>query len=1313
MTVAALKRMQLTPALCFAALFARAAPIDDLRATAQDTYGALRNLHMTYAGLVSRHAARSADEFVKIVLLDGNKQPLLDLYLHCRAGRCLWGSAWATGTSPWIHRVGVDSLEVSGRGPGLSVKGGAALFLADPAAMLDRPENRQAAIELTVNPSRSSRPSRFAADPMRALQFQKSGTVHASPLKGASAAGPARRKVALGTANSRTMYDLLLSWESLAMQLYRQLRVLEHARIANTSVEKIAAGHHVHLPKRPRFAAPPSQPAKAAGAAPEPAAAGPGLDDVSLDDDLSVDEPGGSVDGLGTVLAAVSEDKREVIEKRLRVARDIGRHVRLMAAAAANQLTLGAGRDSFVLGSLLVEDPEFGPWYGFEPLPERGDKVNIVPSGSGGEGAPHWPHVRHWRMVGPFRRGTFANLHMPDMFPVSPGILDVVAINTTLMSGTQVKERHSTPETSTWRDKLMEPASGVVRPWRMNARGRGNIPGLANATFFLATTIWAEEDAELWAGGRVDDACLLWVNERLVCSWPAPGAAASEESTALFKIKLRRGENRIVARLDNDRDWTGLSLRLCLRGKPRPAAAAREQMAAARREAARLAARDDHIFGWRRRSNGYFADAEPPLAWDIQTGVNMRWRRGLGSGKSHPVIAGDKLIVSVDPIFLVCLNKLTGEKLWEREMNVLELIDPGLFRESQTLRQTWQDTNAKAARAAGSEPGDVDALRKEAGAARRKWWDFICKRGGIQKGSAWGNYVGHMFAAPVTDGRHVWVKCAAGVAACFDLDGNRRWMVKTDYGDNGFSFCSSPVLIDGKLIFELPVADKAFYHSELKMVCLDAATGRLLWEAPRIRNLHPASSPVAVHLSNGTESTAVVVTGGGILAVLREDDLDDISVVGGTVVRVDDGKVLIENLGVNSGWSSPNVVGDRVFHVGGRYGSCTRLIMVNRDLVGARRIWTRITGDFDGGLVHHEGLLHGLPGGQFPSGFQFLEAATGKRHIKPVNINTFYGKFGRAYTPPSYAGGYVFMSDDGTALGRPMRATKVFVMQAGRRGRLLARNLLEPNMIPSLVFDGDRIYSRSTSSVICLGHTGEEGVAEEAEIVARTLMEDLPVEAPRSGSPEFVAAVGGRGGGGPFSCVPVLNEDWYLVGPYPASETEAILTAMGGPKLGIPADRPSYRGQPLTRQHLNRHSKIRIHHRTTRNLFGLAPLGGEQAGKVVYYHRTFSVPEERTVRLLCDRMDADLWLSGTPVQHQDRLTLAAGNHVLLVRYSAPDPLPANPMMDLRLLDSPDVEAEIRSWRESIEGNRATLERVVELRPKSEAAARAKALLDKL
>jgi len=60
---------------------------------------------------------------------------------------------------------------------------------------------------------------------------------------------------------------------------------------------------------------------------------------------------------------------------------------------------------------------------------------------------------------------------------------------------------------------------------------------------------------------------------------------------------------------------------------------------------------------------------------------------------------------------------------------------------------------------------------------------------------------GHSMASPVTDGRHVWVTYGTGIIACFDLDGNRRWVRCLDKEQNTeYGRSASALLVGGKLL---------------------------------------------------------------------------------------------------------------------------------------------------------------------------------------------------------------------------------------------------------------------------------------------------------------------------------------------------------------------------------------------------------------------------------------------------------------------------------------------------------------------------------
>ena len=1314
--------------VCHSVFAAPAKPVDDVRASAERIHGMLVDLHGEYIGFALRNRRSGADFVIRARVQTSDGTDLLVLDLHVAGDTVIWGAAWSPGKN-WRHRLEVSGLQTRKTSSGMAIEGPVTVHMSDPMELGGGRPATVASLTLGLQVFKTRVGGKFTAERMKILKFKDSGRVTGEYMKPGKDVNAAMRKVSLAGLNSYSMYRLVQAWEVQALHLYRQVRAIEHARLAKLRVPDVIGEHIVHVPARPSFSKKPvsGQDGKQGKSGKQGKQAKPRkpkvavpIDDMGLDDDLGLGEDVGG-DGIGEAIGeigrATAEDKPETVRKRTDVVKEIARHLEMMVAAVVNQRTLRAKPGSFVHGAMSTDDPDFGPWYGFEPLPQRKGKHNVVPSGSGGPGVQHWPYLSHWQALGPFRQPARVNLHMPDVIRTTPAIYDVMPVNETKMSGTKVAATLHTPDKSPWRDKFMHPDSCMLRPWNLTIHGGHQIAktGRPGATCYFATTIWADEPCELWAGGLADDAAILWVNERLVCSWPGPDAGQTEEHPTLFKLKLRKGENRIMLRHDQDEGTGAISLRVCLRGTPRPGAEARAHAAAVDKQLRELAKKDAGISGWRNRSDGRYPDATPPLAWDRNSRDNIRWRSPAG-GKSPVIIVGDKLFAAVPPFFVACLDKNTGKELWRKDMNVLELTDKAKYTESLVLEKVWADLRDRAYKARESGEGNADALRKESHGAYKKWWKFLIENGKFQKGSMWNNFVSHMFATPVTDGKHLWVKCAADTLACFDLDGNRRWMVRTPYGDDGFSFCTSPVLVDGKLILELPTGGESWCESQIKMVCFDAATGKELWEVPRVYNLQPASTPAPLRLGNGKESMAVIVTGGGSKGGedrKDKDDLNDVVILGGTVVRVDDGKVLIKNLGTHSGWSSPNPpgpAGDRLFHVGCAYGTCTRFVMASRDVIGAQRVWMQTMPGCDGGMVYHDGILYGVLGGQWPRGVGLFDAATGEATTKKVNLNTSYWKFGRGYTPPSFAGGYLFMQDDGTGFGWSPHDTKVRVIQPGPEGRLLSRNKLERGMMAPLVFDGDRIYARSSASIMCIAHTGESGKKYEAETVAATLLEDLTAEKPTLVKAISVKAVHGSRNDS-YTRLPVAKEGWNVVGPYPASDADAILAALGGARLTKIGRDMKFKGKQLKKAHITRHSKTQI--RTSsgnRSVMDLARGPWKQPDSVSYYYHFVGVKKERTVRVYSDQPKAELWISGAKVRHQDRVTLEPGRHVLLLKVVLRDPVPERLLLDMRLYDSPDAKEDVAFWRRSIERNRRHLERVIQLSPDSRAAQGAKKVL---
>ncbi|MBL9190646.1 MAG: PQQ-binding-like beta-propeller repeat protein [Opitutaceae bacterium] len=89
--------------------------------------------------------------------------------------------------------------------------------------------------------------------------------------------------------------------------------------------------------------------------------------------------------------------------------------------------------------------------------------------------------------------------------------------------------------------------------------------------------------------------------------------------------------------------------------------------------------------------------------------------------------------------------------------------------------------------------------------------------------------------SPVTDGKHVWVVSGNAIVACYDFAGNQKWTfdIQKAYGKMGiqFGYGSSPLLVDGKLVFQM--LQGLYTDDPCYLFALDAATGKPLWRVER------------------------------------------------------------------------------------------------------------------------------------------------------------------------------------------------------------------------------------------------------------------------------------------------------------------------------------------------------------------------------------------------------------------------------------------------------------------------------------------------
>lgn len=266
----------------------------------------------------------------------------------------------------------------------------------------------------------------------------------------------------------------------------------------------------------------------------------------------------------------------------------------------------------------------------------------------------------------------------------------------------------------------------------------------------------------------------------------------------------------------------------------------------------------------------------PDVKYDTK---NIVWMTPLpGRSTSTPILVGEKLFVLAEPDEILCIDKNSGKVLWSQFVNYHETVTP-------------EEKKANPAFAEKIDPL-VAKLKTETDRAKRR-----ALRAEIQKAllaidaerfkiHADGHFeahfgiVGFTMPTPVSDGKHVFVWNGMGVAACFDLDGNRQWItrLKTDL----LSYGSSPALVDGVLVVFLN-----------RLYGLDAKTGKQKWEQKTIRY-------------NTASLLGATVAGKPVVVTQRGD-----------IVRASDGEVMFRQEGssvaADTGWAPPVVVNDRMY----------------------------------------------------------------------------------------------------------------------------------------------------------------------------------------------------------------------------------------------------------------------------------------------------------------------------------------------------------------------------------------------------------------
>jgi outer membrane protein assembly factor BamB len=272
-----------------------------------------------------------------------------------------------------------------------------------------------------------------------------------------------------------------------------------------------------------------------------------------------------------------------------------------------------------------------------------------------------------------------------------------------------------------------------------------------------------------------------------------------------------------------------------------------------------------------------------------------RWSAPLGPGNGSPVVVGELVCATEEPVSLVCVRAATGELAWRRSHPVLDALpEAERARYAEPVKAAeawWQERGAtlaalsQARRAARA--GDADAAAKaEALKARVEAADAAAAAVGWALPLADREMIGWATPSPVSDGERVYALFGTGVLVARDAAGTRvwtRWLGEARGPMRGYEAGTSTslLLVDGVLVAA---------HGALRGV--DPATGRDRWALEAWADF---GTPAPVRAA-----------GQGFLA------LPD-----GRVVRAADGAVVAEGLG-DAWYVGPGARDDVVVWVSGQ-----------------------------------------------------------------------------------------------------------------------------------------------------------------------------------------------------------------------------------------------------------------------------------------------------------------------------------------------------------------------------------------------------------
>jgi outer membrane protein assembly factor BamB len=389
---------------------------------------------------------------------------------------------------------------------------------------------------------------------------------------------------------------------------------------------------------------------------------------------------------------------------------------------------------------------------------------------------------------------------------------------------------------------------------------------------------------------------------------------------------------------------------------------------------------------WRFDGNGHFPTIHPPSEW--RHDKNILWKTAVEiGGYSSPIVAGDKVFVTAEMGSLLCLDIANGKILWKKD----------LF--SKDSRDIPPELSKELMRGCGGESKQSTPT-------------------------------------PASNSQLVFYINAMGLSACYDLQGNQRWIRIVETAEDEEHFTSSPAFVGDRIILSWGC-----------LLALNAKDGRTLWKAA-------GAKP--------TCGTPVIAKIGGEAVVITP---------AGDIVRAADGEILCSAL-FESPYTTPLVEGNVLYAIDAKAKAMELPAKAEKGM-RLREVWkTVLSGTFMASPVYRDGLIYTIENPKCR--LHIIDAKTGEvltvtrvvdEATKTEKIESGLKIEGLApakytYASPTASEKNVFFFDD---------AGHAAVLELGREHRLVGVNSIEDALSGTPFFYNDKIILRGAKTVYCIG----------------------------------------------------------------------------------------------------------------------------------------------------------------------------------------------------------------------------------------------------